>query len=238
MVKKMKDVEWEEFRKSYLQLLGIEGLKSQHVRKAALERAYQMRTLEIELYWKRATYFWGFQIAAFTGFGVALGALFSDEPTQSGIAVPLQAFILVIAIFGFGSAWISLLGAKASKQWQLNWERHVDMLQDEFEGKLYRMIFRTAADGSQPMLSVTALNVELSRLLILCWLVLLGTAVWVVLRPIAESEGTRHVIAVGGMMGMLGLCVYNLFWHGRLSSKFRSRQLAVFGRHVLIERIE
>ena len=36
--------------------------------KAALEQAYEVRKFEIELYWKRATYFWTFIGASFAAY--------------------------------------------------------------------------------------------------------------------------------------------------------------------------
>ena len=37
---------------------------------AAHKRAYALRNFEIEHYWKRATYFWAFQVAIFAAFGL------------------------------------------------------------------------------------------------------------------------------------------------------------------------
>lgn len=36
-----------------------------------LDRAYGIRALELDLYWKRATYFWGLMIATFTAYFIA-----------------------------------------------------------------------------------------------------------------------------------------------------------------------
>lgn len=38
------------------------------VHKEALKQAYEIRKFEIELYWKRATYFWTFLGASFVGY--------------------------------------------------------------------------------------------------------------------------------------------------------------------------
>jgi len=35
---------------------------------AAWEKAWETRTFEIEMYWKRATYFWAFIASAFAGY--------------------------------------------------------------------------------------------------------------------------------------------------------------------------
>ena len=57
--------------------------------KKALNRAYSLRTFEIEHYWKRATYFWGFQIAIFAAFGLLwraqLDASASHDPNGWGL---------------------------------------------------------------------------------------------------------------------------------------------------------
>ncbi|ESW62425.1 MAG: membrane protein [Rhodobacter sp. CACIA14H1] len=224
-------------RDVYLGVLGLDGEDKREARKDALARAHGLRTVEIELYWKRATYFWGFQIAAFAGFGVAIGAMAKEGAVAPGMEVPLTAFVLAIAVFGLGSAWFSLLGAKASKQWQLNWERHVDMLQEEFEGKLYRMIFRMD-DGSAPMLSVTAVNVGLSKLLLGCWVVLGVSVLWFLAGPFMEGPEAKDRMVLGAMGLILCLCGYNLFLRGGLRSGFAAKQRARFGRHALVERIE
>jgi hypothetical protein len=60
-------------------------------RKDALNRAYELRTLEIEHYWKHGTYFWGFQVAIFAAFGL----LWNDAPKSGwhSITVGLAALV-------------------------------------------------------------------------------------------------------------------------------------------------
>lgn len=59
-----------ELRARYFQTLrlGKNGTPTKCELKGALDRAYELRTFEIEHYWKRGTYFWGFQIAIFAAF--------------------------------------------------------------------------------------------------------------------------------------------------------------------------
>lgn len=45
-----------------------DGANPNGKRREALKEARDNRKFEIELYWKRATYFWTFIAAAFTGF--------------------------------------------------------------------------------------------------------------------------------------------------------------------------
>lgn len=129
--------------------------------KAALTRAHELRKFEIENYWKRATYFWAFQLVAFT----LLGLIWPQTLDPKG---PLQPTALMIPA-GLGSitALVGLLTAKGSKFWQENWEAHVDALEGEVEGRLTQIIFvkRGAA------FSVSRVNECLLLLLMTGWFV-------------------------------------------------------------------
>ena len=58
-----------ELRDQYFAALKI-GKSDTLKRERVLNRAYALLTFEIEHYWKRATYFWGFQIAIFPAFAI------------------------------------------------------------------------------------------------------------------------------------------------------------------------
>lgn len=97
-----------------------------------LDRAWATREFEIELYWKRAIYFWGFTAA----LGAAL--LASMNP-QRPLPVWLQLMICALGcVFSF--AWYR--SAQGSKFWQENWEAHVDLLEDLVHGKLYKTVIK------------------------------------------------------------------------------------------------
>ena len=94
---------------------------------ATLERAHDIRKFEIGLYWQRALYFWGFQAAVF----IAFSGLYDKQAT---FLLSLMAFTgLVLAI-----AWYYV--AKGGKAWQENWERHIDLLENNITGKLHKTI--------------------------------------------------------------------------------------------------
>ncbi|MBD3668362.1 MAG: hypothetical protein HUJ16_10400 [Kangiella sp.] len=103
--------------------------------KTKWEKAYRMaidtRKFEIDMYWKRATYFWAFIAVTFAGYGLVKQA---DEPDQN------LAFFL--ACFGFILSFAWFYANKGSKQWQENWEHHVDHLEDEVTGPLYKTVLR------------------------------------------------------------------------------------------------
>ena len=125
-------------------------------RKEALERAWKNRDFEIELYWKRATYFWAFTAATFTGYFVVL---FNNEAQES--------LILVMAIMGFifSSSWYMVnLG---SKKWQENWEKHIDLLEDYITGPIYKTVLIKKAP------SVSKVNLNVSLFVTVIWLYLI-----------------------------------------------------------------
>ena len=96
---------------------------------AALEHALDIRKFEIELYWKRAAYFWTLIAAAFAGYFVILSAQHLDDKK-------FLAFVVACVGFLFTFAWFQV--NRGSKQWQENWENHVDMLEDRVTGPLYK----------------------------------------------------------------------------------------------------
>ena len=95
----------------------------------ALDHALDIRKFEIELYWRRAAYFWTLIAAAFAGYFVILG-------WQHMVEKRLMAFIVACIGFLFTFAWFQV--NRGSKRWQENWESHVDMLEDSGNGSLYK----------------------------------------------------------------------------------------------------
>ncbi len=100
----------------------------------ALNHALDIRKFEIELYWKRTAYFWAFIAFAFAGFFA----------TQSSDTVNKDVLSILISCVGlvFSLAWF--LANKASKRWQENWEKHVDLLENDVHGPLYKINLKSA----------------------------------------------------------------------------------------------
>lgn len=145
-------------------------------RKEALKQALDIRKFEIDLYWKRAAYFWTFIGATFAGF-IAIQASSSAQNSKQDLSVILCC---LGSVFSF--AWI--LVNRGSKQWQENWEKHVDMLEDKITGPLYKVVltrnkpkgFSESAThlitGPSPI-SVSKINQIISLYVTLIWLTLL-----------------------------------------------------------------
>ncbi len=160
----------EEYKKTF----APDGDKASDINVKALERALDIRKFEIELYWKRATYFWTFIAATFAGF-VAVQA--SNSTNKTDLSVLLCHLGIV-----FSFSWLCV--NRGSKYWQENWEYHVDMLEDKVHGPLYKVvlsrnvpkganeIIRHLLTGPSPV-SVSKINQFISLFITIVWVVLL-----------------------------------------------------------------
>ena len=94
-----------------------------------MEASLDIRKFEIELYWKRAAYFWGLIALTFIGYF----SIYDDHKDGSILLFLLGCIGVILSL-----AWhLVNLG---SKYWQENWEAHVDRLEDEHNGPLYKTI--------------------------------------------------------------------------------------------------
>jgi len=117
-------------------------------------------------------YFWALIASAFAGYF----AILSSEHLQNK-----EYLAFIISLIGLIFSWAWFLVNQGSKFWQENWENHVDMLEDEFVGPLYKTILHRPEDrgfvekhvlGPKGM-SVSKINLIVSLFTIFIWLVLL-----------------------------------------------------------------
>lgn len=96
----------------------------------AYDVAADIRKFEIELFWKRATFFWAFITAIYVAYFQVL--------TQIHRSVHGYISLVILAALGlfFCVSW--LLSSKGSKHWQENWEEHLNILEDNVTGPLYK----------------------------------------------------------------------------------------------------
>ncbi len=148
-------------------------LFSEHY-EAAHAQALDIRKFEIELYWKRAAYFWAFIAATFAGF-LAIQASSADR--KEDLSVILSCLGVV-----FSFAWFCV--NRGSKYWQENWEKHVDALEDNVTGPLYKVVLSRNQTGSTKdkavhiltgpsPLSVSKINQLISLYVSILWCALL-----------------------------------------------------------------
>ena len=111
-----------------------DGLYSDYsARKAAYRDAYDLRKFELDLYWRRAAYFWAFATVVFAGY---FSVLTADELTPES----RDKYLLLIATLGFCLSWGWFLAVRGGKYWSSNWELHVDYLEQSGVGPLFTTV--------------------------------------------------------------------------------------------------
>lgn len=132
----------------------------------ALERAWKNRDFEIEMYWKRASYFWTFIGAAFAGYFALIGSKGYHELLKPQF-YHVEALIITIGLI-FSMAWYYV--NQGSKAWQVNWEKQIDELENLIGRPNYSTIFFSRKRKS---FSVSKINKQVSLYVRYIWLILL-----------------------------------------------------------------
>ena len=114
-------------------------LKNNDKKTLALSHALDIRKFEIELYWKRATYFWTFIGASFAGY-ITLKS--SEAKTDDNLSLLISCLGML-----FSLGWLCV--NKGSKFWQENWENHVDFLEDSNTGPLYKTVTSSISESNK-----------------------------------------------------------------------------------------
>lgn len=168
----------------YFDRIDLPKKEADAVRKAALERAHALRKFEIENYWKRSAYFWGFQLVAFGALALSAEDRRFDPP-----------IVVIIAVLGALAALTALLSAKGSKFWQANWEAHVDFLEVAVEGRLHT----TALVETDVSYSVSRVNERFLEVLLAGWIVAFVAGAAAIIRPelMVLDHRTASLVQIG-----------------------------------------
>ena len=125
----------------------------------AFDTAHQNRLFEVDLFWKRALFFWGFIAATFVGYVT--------------INKQLSNLSIIISVFGFVCSFAWTLANRGSKYWQEYWERKVENLETEIVGELF-IDDKPFTDGNKWLsgrkFSVSKLAIAISDYLVFLWL--------------------------------------------------------------------
>ncbi|MCB0713494.1 MAG: hypothetical protein KDD67_14295 [Ignavibacteriae bacterium] len=144
-----------------------DSFKNDRIKNNALLTALDIRKFEIELYWKRATYFWTFTSAALAGY---LAILTSKDAYNKPETLLLISSLGII----FSTAWH--LVNRGSKYWQNNCEYHVQLLEDDWMGPFYKTIIEAKRNIAIPTraypFSVSKVNQLLSFYIVLIFVAL------------------------------------------------------------------
>lgn len=131
----------------------------------ALKIALDTRKFEIELYWKRASYFWLF-------IGAVFVAYFSTLKSDSS----LYWETICITYLGYIASVCWLCVNRGSKFWQENWEKNIALLSRKMGYPIFELIYcgnykSTNLRGKYPY-SVSKVNQFLNCAVILFWAIL------------------------------------------------------------------
>lgn len=152
----------------YFERLTLPGIAASDSHRAALQRAHELRSFEIENYWKRSSYFWGFQLVAFGALALT---------ANNGQFYP--PIVEIVAVLGALAALTGILTARGSKFWQANWEAHVDFLEGAVEGKLHT----TALIDKGVSFSVSRVNERFLEVLLIGWVLVFVAAAVTLIFP-------------------------------------------------------
>ena len=187
----------------------------------ALTLALDIRKFEIELYWKRATYFWSFIAAAFAGYALTYKTASDYEPSLG----------LLFSSLGLIFSWAWFLVNRGSKFWQQNWEGHVDILEDLTLGPLYKTLAIDANPGcfltAAGRFSVTKINQLLSLFVTIIWVILFIKA----LIPIYVDKYPYYFKFIITIISLISIMI--IFYLGR--SVPQKTKIRLYSRENIVE---
>ncbi|MBL0342917.1 MAG: hypothetical protein IPP71_19820 [Bacteroidetes bacterium] len=134
----------------------FETLSKEQLQKA-YDTAWDAKRFESDAYWKRANYFWAFQVASFAGYySVLSSGYFKNNP---------EILYYVISIgFVTSLAWLFInIGGKI---WQRHWEIHIDLLEENITGPLYKIV------TTSKTFSVSKINEIISGFFTVIWFII------------------------------------------------------------------
>lgn len=189
---------------------------------AALKRAHDIRKFEITMLWERARYVATFQTLLFAALGVAFSAeILAPDASSENQKSTVYILRPIICVVGVYSSFFWCLINKGSKFWHENWERHIDFLEDEFEGKLHKTVLYES--GRQPY-SVSRVNISISQMFFVAWFALLAIIAFDSLQVIKYCCDSLHVSDSFCVFALMAIIVVSLFvLRQMLKTKFKNR---------------
>jgi hypothetical protein len=147
--------------KQYESYFGLNNPEKKDLHKAAFKKAWETRNFEIDKFWQRSAFFWGFIVIIFGGYITVVTGEFYE--TAKGMYLDFYLILLGI-IFSF--AWFLIIWG--SKRWQDNWEEHIYYLEDEITGPLYKTLYYKG----KYYYSVSKISQILAGVVIVTWIFL------------------------------------------------------------------
>jgi len=149
-------------KEQYASKFAIKNQKNKKLHKEAFLKAWETRNFEIDKFWQRSTFFWGFIALIFTGYVTVVTGKYNQTVKE----MYLDFYLILLGII-FSVAWILVI--LGSKRWQENWEKHIDCLENEITGPLYKTIYYKGKN----YYSVSGINLKLAWVVLITWIFLL-----------------------------------------------------------------
>ncbi len=189
-----------------------------------IDRAHEIRKFEIDLYWRRTTYFWTLIAAAFVAFFAIQSAKDLPAPTRSVLSFVVANLGLVFSI-----GWFFI--NRGSKFWQQNWEMQVDRLEKHRGENLYRLVlYRPHEDCwlvDPAPFSVSKINQITSFYVVVVWAGLIGLSMgqWFgLLWPSVELPFVRHgAVIVFFLLMLLSTCFVCLLFYCKARTHLKDK---------------
>ncbi|MCL2871726.1 MAG: hypothetical protein FWF41_01875 [Betaproteobacteria bacterium] len=195
-------------------------------KKKAFKIALAMRNFEIELYWKRAAYFWVLVGALFVAYGVtSKGNLFST---------------LAISCLGFLASLAWRLVGEGSKFWQENWEKQVDIF-EEFalgKGRLFKSTIelkerKKKGKSVYKRYSVTKIDHTVSLYVCIFWVLLfVQSALDVIYYNGAVDDFIKKHLAVIVILFFVGASIVGAFFLFKSRPKVKDSKIRISLRRI------
>lgn len=177
-----------------------------------------IRKFEIEMYWKRATYFWAFIVLAFGSYGAILSGKWDADSAYSK-----DDALFFIACLGlvFSVAWYYV--NRGSKFWQRNWEYQADLHEDAVVGEVYRRVYGKMDDNFFKLTSAYPFSVSnINHILSLFFVVLFV----LLLLYVSNFDSTRSISWPKFLSLTAAILAIGSLTYFGLASSFRDKNLA------------
>jgi hypothetical protein len=183
----------------------------------AYEKAWEAKNFEINNYWKRANYFWAFQVASFAGYFGVLG---------SDVYVDYPEILYYVICIGFVTSLAWSFINIGSKTWQRHWEIHVDLLEEKITGPLYKIV------TTEKTYSVSKINEIISRFFTTIW-ILIGFKY--LFENISFYKGGIDDVALSVIFSSILVIYFSAsMYHGYGRGMFGNRTVTLFERKYTV----
>lgn len=162
------------------------------------------RKLEIELFWKRSLFFWGFIASTFVGFAT----LYKENIGLS----------LIISCFGMVCSYAWTMANRGSKYWQENWEAKVIRFENEIIGPVFIVQEPIQDKGfwlKGRKYSVSKLAIALSDYVLILWFLI---TIWQIINLFSLNSILLRVVCkmIFSIFSLAYIAI--MFWKCKTSS--------------------